>query len=121
MARIYILDESMSTRSRLIESLTKRNHRVEGFSTISNLEKAMNCEKPDLLILEVKLQDGDGFKLVERLKRNCYLPVIFLTSRSSSSDRIKGLKVGADDYVIKPFSLKELALRIEAILRRYHP
>jgi DNA-binding response OmpR family regulator len=64
------------------------------------------------------LPDGDGFVLARKIKRDYDIPIIFLTARVSESDRITGLELGADDYVIKPFSTKELVLRIKAVIKR---
>jgi two-component system, OmpR family, response regulator len=75
--------------------------------------------KPDLVVLDVMLPDLDGFQVAQRLRSSGYLvPVLFLTARDSVEDRISGLTVGGDDYVIKPFSLEEVVLRIRAILWR---
>jgi DNA-binding response OmpR family regulator len=65
------------------------------------------------------LPDGDGFAFVKQLKEKCDCPVIFMTARSEESDRILGFELGADDYISKPFSPKELVLRVQAVLRRY--
>ena len=120
MATIYILDGSLGIREKISESLRQRNHHVEGFDTIAAVEKALGYREPDLMIVEAQLHDGDGFQFVKSLKTHACLPVIFATFRSSCLDRIQGFEVGADDYVVKPFSTQELVLRSEAILRRYH-
>src|SRR5882757_9106066 len=75
--------------------------------------------QPDLVVLDVMLPDLDGFQVAQRLRASGFpVPVLFLTARDSVEDRISGLTVGGDDYVIKPFSLEEVVLRIRAILRR---
>ena len=77
---------------------------------------------PHLVVLDIAMPGMDGFEVVERLRRDGVMtPVVFLTARDASSDRVKGLHLGADDYVTKPFSLDELLARIEAILRRVSP
>ncbi len=81
--------------------------------------KAFNEEKYDLGLFDVMLPKKDGFSLAEDIRRlNQTMPIIFLTAKSMVEDKIKGFKVGADDYVTKPFSIEELSLRIEAILKR---
>jgi len=79
-----------------------------------------NREKFDLCILDIMLPKKDGFTVAQEIRlKSKSTPIIFLTAKSMKEDRIKGLKVGADDYITKPFSTEELTLRIEAILRRY--
>ncbi len=80
--------------------------------------RAARQEKPDLAILDVMLPDGDGFSLMRRLRAFCDIPVIFLTAKDESGDKLAGLGLGADDYIIKPFLPQELLLRVCAVLRR---
>lgn len=75
---------------------------------------------PELAILDVMLPDGDGFFLFEQIKSFLDIPILFLTARGEDSDRLHGLGLGADDYLVKPFLPKELLLRIEIILRRFY-
>ncbi|RJL31742.1 response regulator transcription factor [Bailinhaonella thermotolerans] len=79
--------------------------------------------RPDLIVMDVMLPDGSGFDTTRRLRHGgCEAPVIFLTARDSTEDRIAGLAIGGDDYLTKPFSLEELILRVRAVLRRTaHP
>lgn len=73
---------------------------------------------PDLIILDVMLPDGDGFHLARKIKQQHDIPILFLTARTSESDRITGFEIGADDYVVKPFSMRELVLRVRSIVSR---
>lgn len=73
---------------------------------------------PELLILDVMLPDGDGFSLMEQIRRKSDVPILFLTARGESEDRFHGFGLGADDYIVKPFLPKELTLRLAAVLRR---
>ena len=75
-------------------------------------------EKPDLMILDVMLPDGDGFSLMEQLRTFTNVPIIFLTAKDEASDKLAGLGLGADDYISKPFMPQELLLRVYAVLRR---
>lgn len=75
-------------------------------------------EKPDLAILDVMLADGDGFSMMEQLRRFTDIPVIFLTAKDEAVDKLAGLGLGADDYIVKPFLPQELLLRVYAVLRR---
>lgn len=88
---------------------------ADGLSGLDAFEK----ENYDIVILDIMMPNIDGFTVAERIRsKNKTIPIIFLTARSMKDDRIKGLKLGADDYITKPFSTEELKLRIEAILRR---
>ncbi|MBB5019674.1 two-component system catabolic regulation response regulator CreB [Chitinivorax tropicus] len=75
----------------------------------------------DLVILDVGLPDGNGFEFCKQIRQHSNIPVLFLTARSDEIDRIIGLEIGADDYVVKPFSPRELVARVKAILKRTHP
>lgn len=75
---------------------------------------------PDFAVLDVMLPDGDGFLLLKKMREFTDIPVLFLTARGEDEDRLKGLGLGADDYLVKPFLPKELILRAENILRRYY-
>lgn len=101
-----------------------RNLKYEGYEVIvasdgeDGLRKALRSE-PDLIILDLMLPKLDGLKLCKTLKRQGYeTPILMLTAKTSEDDRVRGLKIGADDYVTKPFSLRELMARVEALLRR---
>ena len=75
--------------------------------------------RPDLIVLDVMLPGANGFELLARIRRTSDVPVIMLTARTSEADRVAGLELGADDYVVKPFSARELAARVRTVLRRY--
>ena len=98
--------------------------REEGFwriNTASTVKEACVVAErfcPELAVLDVMLPDGDGFSLMERLKKMADYPILFLTARGEDEDKFKGFGLGADDYVVKPFLPKELIFRIMAILRR---
>ncbi|WML32688.1 response regulator transcription factor [Clostridium sp. OS1-26] len=98
--------------------------RKDGFSNIYTasscreaMEKLIN-HKPDIAVLDVMLPDGDGFSLINEFKRHYEIPVLFLTARGEAEDRLLGLGLGADDYIVKPFLPRELTLRLNAILKR---
>ena len=76
-------------------------------------------EKPDLMVLDVMLPDGDGFSLMKQLRTFTNVPIIFLTAKDEAADKLAGLGLGADDYISKPFRVKELMLRIKSVMRRY--
>ena len=94
-------------------------YKALGQSTLTEERKAIEAQLPDLIIQDVMLPDGDGFLYIKELKKRYPdLPVIFMTARSEESDRILGFELGADDYISKPFSPKELVLRVTALFRR---
>ncbi|WP_262689452.1 response regulator [Kordiimonas aestuarii] len=78
-------------------------------------------ERPDLALLDITLRTGDGFSVCRQLQKTNHVPVIFMTGNSQDTDRIVGLEIGADDYVVKPFNPRELIARVKAVLRRANP
>lgn len=98
--------------------LKRADFQVTSFADGLSALEAFNRQLPDLVILDVMLPGLDGFKLTRSLRDHSNVPIILLTSRREESDRIAGLELGADDYVIKPFSPQELVSRVRAILRR---
>jgi DNA-binding response OmpR family regulator len=120
MARIYLIEDNESLREAVRSYLRLNDHEVVEFGRVTGVEEALRTRPPQLIILDVMLPDGDGFLLARRLRREHTVPIIFLTAKSAESDRITGFELGADDYVVKPFSPRELALRVEAVLRRGH-
>ncbi len=118
MARIFVVEDNEGLRDTIVSYLQLEEHEVLPFARLAGLEDAARMRRPDLLILDVMLPDGDGFLFARKLRSFCAAPIIFLTARTSESDRITGFEVGGDDYVVKPFSNKELMLRVRALLRR---
>jgi DNA-binding response OmpR family regulator len=118
MARIFLVEDNEALREAVRSYLRLNDHEVVEFGRVAGVEEALRTRPPHLIILDVMLPDGDGFLLARRLRREHSVPIIFLTAKSAESDRITGFELGADDYVVKPFSPKELALRVEAVLRR---
>ncbi|MGQ4538591.1 response regulator transcription factor [Dermabacteraceae bacterium P7074] len=118
-ARLLIVDDELNIRELLATSL-----RFAGFEVFTagsgNDALRMTAElSPDLVVLDVMLPDMDGFTLTRRMRdRGEHYPVLFLTARDETKDKVAGLTVGGDDYVTKPFSLEEVVARIRAILRR---
>jgi two-component system catabolic regulation response regulator CreB len=121
MPHILIVEDEAAIADTLIFALQS-----EGFTTtwLSLAEQALAQQQrdpADLLILDVGLPDISGFEACKRLRRFSEVPVIFLTARSEEIDRVVGLEIGADDYVVKPFSPREVAARVKAILKRMAP
>ena len=118
MARIFVVEDNEGLRETIASYLQLEDHEVVVFGRLEGVEEAVRMQQPDLMILDVMLPDGDGFLLGRRLRAWSQMPIIFLSARTTESDRITGFEVGGDDYVEKPFSNKELMLRIQAVLRR---
>lgn len=115
---IYIVEDHKVIRDGVRQYLELSGYDVREFGDLASTERALQQETPDLLIQDVMLPDGDGFIFIKELKKTLDLPVIFMTARIDESDRILGFELGADDYVTKPFSPKELMMRVQAVLRR---
>lgn len=101
--------------------LEKTGFKVAKFFNASNFLEFLETEVPDLVILDLMLPDADGFEICKYMKKQdhlAYVPLIMLTAKGEETDRILGLELGADDYVTKPFSVKELVARVKAVLRR---
>jgi phosphate regulon transcriptional regulator PhoB len=99
------------------------NLRKEGYEalTATDAEECMElvyAERPDLIVLDVMLPSASGFDICRSLRRQSYIPILMLTARADETDRVVGLELGADDYVTKPFSMRELMARVKTILRR---
>ena len=116
---LLVVDDEENLRSMLSAAL--RHHGFE-ISVAANGREALTAvedSKPDLVVLDVMMPDVDGFEVCRRLRAdNNHTPVLFLTARDSTEDKVRGLTLGGDDYLEKPFSLEELVARATAILRR---
>ena len=119
MKRIYVVEDHDAIRDGVVRYLEISGYEAVGMATVAEERKAIDENLPDLVIQDVMLPDGDGFLFVKELRsRGVDVPVIFMTARSEESDRILGFELGADDYISKPFSPKELVLRVGALFRR---
>ena len=118
-ASIVVVDDEPSIRELLVASLHFAGFDVETAASGSEAIEVIERVHPDLIVMDVMLPDIDGFTVTRRIRQNgVVVPVLFLTARDDTQDKIMGLTVGGDDYVTKPFSLEEVVARIRAILRR---
>jgi two-component system response regulator RegX3 len=115
--RILVVEDETSISEPLAEGLEREGFDTEVAATLESARGAWR-RSPDLILLDVMLPDGDGRDLAREIRRESDVPIIMLTARGEEIDRVVGLELGADDYVVKPFSLRELTARIRAILRR---
>jgi len=121
MALIYVVEDDKSIQEIESFALTNVGYRVEGFDTAGEFREALRRELPDLILLDVMLPDEDGLSIVKRLRSDretVLIPVIMVTAKTSELDKVKGLDIGADDYMTKPFGVMELISRVKAMLRR---
>lgn len=116
--KILVVDDEISLQETLAYSLKKEGYLVEiaGDGNVA-LEMVRNS-KPDLVVLDIMLPGKDGFEVCRILRQESNIPVLMLTARDDEIDRVVGLEVGADDYLAKPFSMRELIARVKALLRR---
>jgi two-component system, OmpR family, catabolic regulation response regulator CreB len=117
-ARILLVEDEPAIAQVVRLALSAEGFAVEWRALAREAEAVLSTQAFDLMILDVGLPDGSGVELLKRLRRAGELPVIFLTARNSEVDRIVGLELGADDYVTKPFSPRELVARVKAVLKR---
>ncbi|HXA43448.1 MAG TPA: response regulator transcription factor [Candidatus Solibacter sp.] len=118
--RILVVDDELNITELISMALKLDGFEIQTAATARAARQAILDSAPDLVILDVGLPDEDGFSLVERLSRDGHrVPVIFLTARDATEEKIRGLTIGGDDYVTKPFSLEELVARVRVVLRRH--
>ena len=120
-ARVLVIDDEPAILDNTVYALKSEGFAVTSAQTARDGLAAFSRETPDLVVLDVGLPDGSGFEVCREIRRIAPVPVIFLTARSGEMDRVVGLEIGADDYVVKPFSPRELAARVKAVLRRCAP
>jgi DNA-binding response OmpR family regulator len=116
--KLLIVDDNIQLRSMLKAYLTQEGYTID---TASNGKEALfvaRYEKPDLVILDIMMPEMDGYEFMRLFARESSTPVILLTAKLEENDKVLGLELGADDYITKPFSMRELAARVRAVLRR---
>ncbi|WP_425560332.1 response regulator transcription factor [Luedemannella flava] len=118
-ARLLVVEDDPNILELLSASLRFAGFTVTTATNGADAVSVARADKPDLMVLDVMLPDLDGFEVIRRLRDNgVRTPVVFLTARDGTEDKVRGLTLGGDDYVTKPFSLEELTARIRAVLRR---
>ncbi|WP_444923599.1 two-component system response regulator CreB [Microbulbifer sp. DLAB2-AF] len=121
MPRILIVEDEGAIADTLIYALQAEGFTTHWLALAGEALALLKSESFDLVILDVGLPDISGFEACKQLRRFSEVPVIFLTARNGEIDRVVGLEIGADDYVVKPFSPREVAARVKAILKRVAP
>jgi DNA-binding response OmpR family regulator len=117
-SRILVVEDEPAISEPLAEHLERDGFDTEIVETLADARAAFDRQQPDLILLDVMLPDGDGRDLARDIRKSSDVPIVMLTARGEEIDRVLGLELGADDYVVKPFSARELSARIRAIMRR---
>ncbi len=116
--RILLLEDEQAIADTLLYALQSEGFEVRHVSLARQALQAFQDNPPDLAVLDIGVPDGNGFDVCRAIRKTSELPIIFLTARHEEIDRVLGLELGADDYVVKPFSPREVCARVRAILRR---
>ncbi len=116
--KILVVDDEQALQETLAYNLRRQGYEVETSADGPSALESVRTFKPDLIVLDVMLPGIDGFELTRILRQDMNTPVLMLTARDDEIDRVVGLEVGADDYMTKPFSMRELLARVKAMLRR---
>jgi len=116
--RLLLVDDEATLREPLAEYLSRQGFAVAQATSAADARSQLRQETPDLVLLDIMMPGEDGLSLCRHLVENRDLPVIMLTAKGEATDRIVGLEIGADDYVVKPFEPRELVARIRSVLRR---
>ncbi|MBI4298120.1 MAG: response regulator transcription factor [Chloroflexi bacterium] len=121
MARILVVEDEAKIAELLTSYLRKASYQVSLADTGKKALEMTRRERPDLVLLDLMLPDMDGLEVCRQLRQDTSLPVIMVTARDEETDRVMGLELGADDYIVKPFSPREVMARVKAVLRRASP
>ena len=119
MKKILVVDDE-----RPISDIIKFNLTKEGYEVVTAFDgrealEQFEAEKPDLVILDLMLPELDGLEVAKEIRKTSHTPIIMLSAKGEVFDKVLGLELGADDYIMKPFDSKELVARVKAVLRRY--
>ncbi len=124
MALIYVLEDDKNIRELESFALKNTGYTVKEFEMAADFYRAMEEERPELILLDIMLPDADGLEILGKIrdqKLTRSIPVIMVTAKGAEIDKVKGLDIGADDYITKPFGVMELISRVKALLRRSNP
>lgn len=114
--KVLLVEDNLSIAKGLIYAFKQNEYEVNYAQNIKEAENMLKAEKYSIIILDIMLPDGNGFELYEKIKQDYFTPCIFLTARDDEDDIVKGIELGAEDYVTKPFSTRELIARMNKIL-----
>src|SRR5215831_13928927 len=117
---VLVVDDDPTVRSLIVDYLGRNDVRVTAVADGRAMSQVLEQQVVDLVLLDLGLQSEDGMNLARRLREDSAIPIIMVTARRDEADRVMGLELGADDYLTKPFSTRELLARIRTVLRRTH-
>jgi two-component system phosphate regulon response regulator PhoB len=118
MHQVLVIEDEPGIRAVLRVLLTAEGYRCIEAGTALRAEIEARSHKPDLLLIDLGLPDGDGLKVIRRVREWSTVPIVVLSARAMEQQKVAALDAGADDYIVKPFSVRELLLRVQAVLRR---
>lgn len=121
MNTIWVVDDEENIRELIRRYLEKDGYSVRTFASAEAVENALVSGTPNMFILDIMLPGSDGLALCRKIRENYSVPIIFVSARGEEFDRVLGLELGADDYLAKPFSPRELVVRVKTIFRRLQP
>src|SRR5436190_11759355 len=116
---VLAIDDDAAVRQVIADYLGENDLRVTTVATGADMEKVLAEHAIDVVVLDLRLASEDGMQLAKRLRETSEIPIIIVSGRKDEADRVMGLELGADDYITKPFSSRELLARVRAVLRRY--
>ncbi|HTG42763.1 MAG TPA: response regulator transcription factor [Methylomirabilota bacterium] len=117
-AHLLLVEDDEPMRRSVVANLAAHGYRVVEAGNVASALRSWDAERPDLILLDLGLPDGDGGSVVRRVRRESTTPILVLSARGAERDKVAALEAGADDYVTKPFGLGELRARVAALLRR---
>jgi two-component system, OmpR family, response regulator len=120
LRHVLVVDDDPGVRKLVEDYLAENDFRVSAADSGAQLHSTLRAEVVDLVLLDLRLRGEDGMQLLRQIRADSHMPVIILTGRIEEADRVMGLELGADDYLTKPFSPRELLARIRSVLRRTH-
>lgn len=121
MANLLVVEDDLKLNDLIKEYLSQYNYKVFQAKNYNETQAILAKEKINLIVLDVMLPEIHGFDICKKIRQTSLIPIIFLSAKGETTDRIAGIEIGADDYINKPFEPRELLARIESILKRYKP
>jgi len=118
--KILIVEDDLTLQETLVYNLSRQGYDIDTASDGTTAVEKVQQNPPDLILLDIMLPGMDGFEVCRIIRKNFTTPILMLTARDDEIDRVVGLEVGADDYLTKPFSMRELIARVKALFRRSH-
>ena len=118
--RILVVDDENELQNMLKDILTQAGYETDAALSCAQAMDRFQAGNPDAVLLDINLPDGDGFSLFRQFRKSRDVPILFLSARDEDADRLRGLGLGADDYITKPFLPQELLLRLRSVLRRVY-